>query len=73
MGKLEKQILELGLDWDDRIFRKQDYSNDDTIVSYRQLLREIIEKMKGKFPKIKPSHGMDPVHDFNEWFEEWLE
>jgi len=33
---------------------------------------KIIEEAKKEFPKLKPSHPMDPVWDFNEWFKKWF-
>jgi len=35
-------------------------------------IEAIIEEAESEFPKIKPSHDMDPVWDFYEWFKKWF-
>ena len=42
-------ILELSLDWNDKVFRNADYKKGE-IITYKQLLTELIDKTKKGFP-----------------------
>ena len=61
LGEFKKRIEEIS--WMDDYC--DCYCNPDKVL-------KIIEEAKKEFPKIKPSHPMDPVWDFNKWFKKWF-
>jgi len=66
LGEFEKRINEK--------FPKYEYGRNldpdaDWVI---EEIFKIVEEAKKEFPKLKPSHPMDPVWDFNEWFKKWF-